>query len=181
MKNVTNRPSQATANSVGGKACSSTKGGLLRYIPNTYYNHKVSSFEFEICILQALNTAANTLHQRIFQGRLSRYITSPSERTRPESWPGHYMGKATPVWQLSLSHRCHQIKRTDRAKPQQTPSVEKHAHPPRVVYCAIYLTLTLITKFRVSSLKFAYYKHSILLLIRCTNVFSKGDYPVTKI
>ena len=24
-----------------------------------------------------------------------------------------------------------------RAKPQQTPSVEKHAHPPRVVYCAI--------------------------------------------
>ena len=29
---------------VGGKACSSTKGGLLRYIPNTYSNHKVSSF-----------------------------------------------------------------------------------------------------------------------------------------
>ena len=24
-----------------------------------------------------------------------------------------------------------------RAKPQQTPSVEKHAHPPRAVYCAI--------------------------------------------
>ena len=39
-----------------------------------------------------------------------------------------------------------------RAKPQQTPSVEKHAHPPRVVYCAIYLTLTLITKFQVSNL-----------------------------
>ena len=39
-----------------------------------------------------------------------------------------------------------------RAEPQQTPSVEKHAHPPRVVYCAIYLTLTLITKFRVSNL-----------------------------
>ena len=28
-----------------------------------------------------------------------------------------------------------------RAKPQQTPSVEKHAHPPSVVYCAIYSTL----------------------------------------
>ena len=28
-----------------------------------------------------------------------------------------------------------------RAKPQQTPSVEKHTHPPRVVYCAIYSTL----------------------------------------
>ena len=36
----------------------------------------------------------------------------------------------------------------------ETPSVEKHAHPPRVVYCAIYLTLTLITKFRVSNLHF---------------------------
>ena len=37
----------------------------------------------------------------------------------------------------------------------ETPSVEKHAHPPRVVYCAIYLTLTLITKFRVSNLHIA--------------------------
>ena len=39
-----------------------------------------------------------------------------------------------------------------QAKPQQTPSVEKHAHPPRVVYCAIYPTLTCLTKFRVSNL-----------------------------
>ena len=37
-------PIQATANLVGGKACSSTKGGLLRYIFNTYSIHKVSSF-----------------------------------------------------------------------------------------------------------------------------------------
>ena len=86
------QPSQATANPVGGKACSSTKGGLLRYIPNTYSIHKVSSLKFAY-----------------FQGRLSRHITSPSEKTRPESWPGDYMGKATPVWQLSLSHRCHQM------------------------------------------------------------------------
>ena len=42
------QPNQVTANPVGGKACSSTKGGLLRYIPNTYSIHKVSSFE--ICI-----------------------------------------------------------------------------------------------------------------------------------
>ena len=32
------------------------------------------------------------------------------------------------------------------------PSVEKHAHPPRVVYCTIYSTLTRFTKFRVSKL-----------------------------
>ena len=39
----------------------------------------------------------------------SRHITSTSEKSCPETWPGNYMGKATPVWQLSLSHRCHQM------------------------------------------------------------------------
>ena len=50
------QPSQATANPVGGKACSSTKGGLLCYIPNTYSIHLVSSLKFAY-----------------FQGRLSRH------------------------------------------------------------------------------------------------------------
>ena len=86
------RPNQSHRNPVGGKACSPTKGGLLRYIPNTYSFHKVSSLNFAY-----------------FQGRLSRHITSPSEKTRPESWSGDYMGKATPVWRLSSSHRCHQM------------------------------------------------------------------------
>ena len=126
------QPSRATANPVGGKACSSTNG-LLRYILNTYSIHKVSSLKFAY-----------------FQGRLSYHITSPSEKIRPESGPEDYMGKATPVWQMSLSHRCHQMYITNgRDKPQQTPSVEKHAHPPRMVYCAIYSTLTRFTKFRV--------------------------------
>ena len=49
---------QATANPVGGKACSSTKGGLLRYIPNTYSTHKVSCLKFAY-----------------FQGKLPRYST----------------------------------------------------------------------------------------------------------
>ena len=53
-------PSQATAIPVGGKACSSTKGGLLRYIPNTYSIHKVSSLKFAY-----------------FQGKLSRYSCLP--------------------------------------------------------------------------------------------------------
>ena len=39
-------PSRATANPVGGKACSSTKGCLLRFLLNTYSNYKVSSFKF---------------------------------------------------------------------------------------------------------------------------------------
>ena len=50
------QPILATANPVGGKACSSTKDGLLCYIPNTYSIHKVSSLEFAY-----------------FQGRLSRH------------------------------------------------------------------------------------------------------------
>ena len=56
---------RATANPVGGKACLSTKGGLLRYILNTYSIHKVSSLKFAY-----------------FQGRLSRHITSPSDWRR---------------------------------------------------------------------------------------------------
>ena len=53
------RPSQATANPVGGKACSSTKGGSPCYIPNTYSIHKVSNLKFAY-----------------FQGKLSRYTSS---------------------------------------------------------------------------------------------------------
>ena len=64
-----------------------------------------------------------------------------------------------------------------RAKPQQTPSVEKHAHPPRLVYYAIYSTLNRFTKFRV--LKFAYYKHSVCRHYVAPTYFSKGVYPVT--
>ena len=44
---------------------------------------------------------------------------------------------------------CHVTVTNSRAKPQQTPSVEKHARPPRVVYCAIYPTLSRFTKSRV--------------------------------
>ena len=61
--NVTNSRAQATANTVGGKACSSTKGGLLRYILNTYSIHKVSSLNLHITSTQY---AAYALRQRIF-------------------------------------------------------------------------------------------------------------------
>ena len=89
---------------VGGKACSSTKGGLL------YPQHLLDSqsLEFEICILQALNMPLIRC-TFFFQERLSRHITFPSEKTRPESWPGDNMGKATPFWQLSSSHRYLQM------------------------------------------------------------------------
>ena len=56
------------------------------------------------------------------------------------------MGKANPFRQLSSHPTLPPNVTNSRAEPQQTPSVEKHAHPPRVVYCAIYPTLTRISK-----------------------------------
>ena len=132
-----NVASQATANPVDGKACSSTKGGLLRYIPNTYSIHKVSSLKFAY-----------------FQVKLSRYITSPSEKTRPESWPGDYMGKANPGLAVVIIPPLPPNVTSGQAEPQQNPSLENHAHPPRVVYC-IPNTYSI---HKVSSLKFAYFQ-----------------------
>ena len=49
------------------------------------------------------------------------------------------------ICEKSLSHTSVTC---SRDRPHQTPSVEKHGHPPRVVYCAIYSTLARFTKFR---------------------------------
>ena len=68
------QPSQVTANPVGGKACSSTKDGLLRYILNTYSIHKVSSLKFAY-----------------FQGRLSplHYFPLREDLPRVLAWGLH--------------------------------------------------------------------------------------------
>ena len=58
--------SQATVNPVSGKACSSTKGGFMRYIPNTFSIHKALSLKFAY-----------------FQGRLSRHTTITIRKTCP--------------------------------------------------------------------------------------------------
>ena len=39
--------------------------------------------------LQALNMPLIRCTNVFFQGRLSRHFTSPTEKTRPESWPGN--------------------------------------------------------------------------------------------
>ena len=130
--NCNERPSLATENPIGGKACSPTKGGLLRYISNTSSNHKVSSLKFA--------------H---FQGRLSRHITSPSENSsRVLAWGLH--GQGNPGLAVVIIPPLPPNVTNGRAEPQKTPSVEKHARPPRVVYCAIYPTLPRITKSRVT-------------------------------
>ena len=123
-------------------SCSSTKDGLLRYIPNTYSIHKVSSLKFAY-----------------FQGRLSRHITSPSEKTRLESWPGDYMGTATPFRQLSLSP-------TLATKCNERPS-RATANPVGGKVCSStkdgllrYIPNT-YSIHKVSSLKFAYFQERL--------------------
>ena len=64
---------------------------------------------------------------------------------------GLHGGKATPFWQFTpLPPNV----TNSRYKPQQTPSVEKHAYSPSVVYCDIYAALT-IKLHKLMSWKFA--------------------------
>ena len=137
-----------------------TKDYCITQSTTANHLHDSQSFEFLICILQALNMPLIRCTNVFYQGKLSRYITSPSEKTRLESLPVDNMGKATLNWlacsRLKLKTRVTlvsslrqlrpavviiptlpRIVTCSRNKPQKTPSVEKHAHPPRVVYCAI--------------------------------------------
>ena len=96
------KPRQATANPVGVKACSSTKGCLLRYIPT--------------------KSRVRILH--ISKGGYTVTLLPPPRRLVPS------LGrKAIPVWQLSLSHRCHQMQRAAEAsnsKPLRWKSMLIH-------------------------------------------------------
>ena len=118
------------------------------------------SFEFEICKLQALNMPLIRCTDVFFQGRLSRHITYPLRD--PHLWedstvvPSLGMGKATPFWQLSSSHRCHQRKRT---------AVSSHS-------------TALYTQHLLDSQSFEFeiciLQALIMPLIRCTDVFFQG-------
>ena len=138
--NCKERPSRATANPVDGKACSTTKGGLLRYIPNTYSIHKVPSLKFAY-----------------FQGKLSRYITSPSEKTRPEA----SLGLGTTWVRQPRSGGCHHP--TAATKCNERPS-RATANPVDGKACSStkggllrYIPNT-YSIHKVSSLKFAYFQ-----------------------
>ena len=105
------------------------------------------SFELEICIFP--------------REAIPITLLPPPRRLVPS------LGRGT-TWVRQLrSSSCHHPTAATKCNEQpsqatETPSVEKHAHPPRVVYCATYSTLTRFTKFRVGNL------HT-----------SKGGYPVT--
>ena len=90
------------------------------------------------------------------QGRLSRHITSPSEKIRPESWPGDYMGKATPVWRLSCIPPLPPNVKNSRAKATANPVGGKACSSTKGgLLRHIPNTYTI---HKVSSLKFAYFQ-----------------------
>ena len=80
-----------------------------------------------------------------------RHITSPSEKSRPETWHGNSMGKATPVWQLNSSHRCHQICNVSRSanKPRRWISMLTNQGWFNLL---IYASFTRTTTYRVCNL-----------------------------
>ena len=116
------------------------------------------SFEFEICILQALNMPLIRCTNVFFQGRLSRHTTSPSEKTRPESWPGN-------TWVRQLrSGSCHHPTAATKCNVQPSQAT---ANPVGGKACSstkgglLRYILNTYSIHKVSSLKFAYYKHLI--------------------
>ena len=140
MKNRCNaRPSRATANPVGGKACSSTKGGLLRYIPNIYSIHKaVSSLKFAY-----------------FQGRLP-----PPRRLVPS------LGLGTTWVRQLLSGSCHYPTAAtkcnawpSRATANPVGGKSMLIHPSSTKGGLLrYIPNTYSIHKAVSSLKFAYFQ-----------------------
>ena len=123
------------------------------------------SFEFEICILLALQMPLIRCTNVFYQERLSRHITSPTEKPRPESWPGDYMDKAVVIIPPLPPNVTN-----NRAEQQLTPSVEKTCPSTKG-----------------GLLRYIHYTYSefaicILLavqmpLIRCTNVFYQERLP----
>ena len=134
-----------------------------------YIQHLLDSPSFElnflICILLALQMPL--IRTNVFcQGRLSRHITSPSDKTRPESWPGNYMDKAVVII-LPLPTNVTNS-RAKLQKPRQWKSMLIHQG---------WFT-ALFSQHLLDSPSFEFLVCILLTLqmplIRCTNVFCQG-------
>ena len=90
------QPNPQQLNPVGGKPCSSTKDDLLRY---TYSIHKVMSLKFAYLFIA------------------HRYISSPSEKTRPESWPGVRQLRSCSCHHPTASTTCNEQPSTQQLNP----------------------------------------------------------------
>ena len=118
-----------------------------------YTQHLLNSqsFEFLICILLPANMPLIRCTNVFYKGDYPVTLLPPPRRLAPS------LGLGTTWVRQHRSGSCHHPTAATKCNEQQsrateTPSVEKHAHPPRMVYCAIYPTLTQFTKFRVSNL-----------------------------
>ena len=80
------QPSRATANPVGGKACSSTKGGLLHYILNTNSIHKLSSLKFAYYYNMPLLRCTNVFTREAIP---SHYFPLREDSSRVLAWGLH--------------------------------------------------------------------------------------------
>ena len=103
-----------------------------------------------------------------------RHITSPSEKSRPETWPGNNTGKATPVWQLTSSHRCHQIFSVSRPanKPRRWKSMLTHQGWFNLL---IYGCFTCTKNYRVCNLHIYLYPCSAPSHLCCGCSLRRGD------
>ena len=139
------KPSRATTNPVDGKACSSKPW----WFTTLYTLHLLDSqrFEFKICIFLAFQMPLIRCNNLFYQGRLSRHIASPSEKTRPESRPRNYMGKATPVFPPLPPN-------VTKAKPSRTTANPVDGKACSSTKDGLFYTYSI---HKVSSLKFAYY------------------------
>ena len=165
------QPSQATANPVGGKACSSTKGGLLRYILNTYSNHKVSSLNF--AYYKCNNYAADTLHQRIFQRDAipSHYFPLREDSSRVLALGLHGEGNsglAVVIIPLLSPNVTNSRAEPSHSKPRRWKSMPIHQGWFIALYTQHLLDLQSL------ELGICILQVLNMPLIRCTNVFFKG-------
>ena len=116
-----------------------------------------------------------------FQGRLSRHITTPSEKTHPESWPGDYVGKATLFWQLSSSTAATKCNvQPSRATANPVGGKACSSTKGGLLRCIVnhYSIQFRVRNLHITSTQYA---ANMLHQYVAPTYFFKGGYPVTQI
>ena len=117
------------------------------FFPSTKKSHRPLIFIYRYC-----NSYATYHHLFFYQ--MVHILQNSSNFFKPE-----FCNKSTKVLcrtSCGYSPFCniyYNFVTNSRAKPQQTPSVEKHAHPPRVVLLHNTVNSTHFTKFPASNLQ----------------------------
>ena len=171
----TEQPRQATANPVHGKACSSTNGGLLRYI----HLLDSQSFEFEICILQALIMPLIRCINVVSKGGYpvtGVTLLSPPRRLIPSLGLG-----TTQVRQLPSGSCHHPTAATKGTEQPRQATANTRRWKSMLIHQGWFTALYTLHLLDSQSFQFEICTLQALNmpLIRCPNVVSKGGYPLT--